>query len=451
MTRNFFLHIHAPKVHLYSLRPTYTWGLGLMAAFLFLFLLVTGALLMLYYTPSVERAYDSVKDIMFVVPAGRYLRNMHRWAAHALVLVAFLHAMRVFYTGSYVGRRLNWVIGVALLFVTLLLSFSGYLLPWDQLAYWAITIGSNIAASFRELTDALRITAFFDIGGLVKNILIGGETVGQAALTRFYMLHIIFLPLLLMVLLALHLWRIRKDGGLSRPANADEIVAKEIEPNSLNNNQSANFKIYAWPTALWAELAVLMLIGALLFLAAYVVDAPLLEHANPAVPENPAKSPWYFLGIQELVSYSAFSGGILIPLGFLAFLVSIPFKDTQENYLGEWFSGSLGKKIMRQSALFALLFTAALFALHVSFGWINDWFPGTPQLLLTFVNPGTLTALAYILWSIYVQRKWQSTRMAAIALFTCVMLGYLFFTLIGIYFRGPNWEFYWLKSQWPAL
>ncbi|MFW5878059.1 MAG: cytochrome b N-terminal domain-containing protein, partial [bacterium] len=153
ITRNFFLHIHSAKVHPHSLKPSYTLGFGVMLGFLFMILLLTGVTLLFYYTPSVERAYDSVKDIVFVVPGGRIIRNMHRWAAHGMVILVFLHMVRVFYTGSYSGgRSTNWVIGVAMLVVVLLMSFSGYLLPWDQLAFWAVTIGSNIAASFHELT-----------------------------------------------------------------------------------------------------------------------------------------------------------------------------------------------------------------------------------------------------------------------------------------------------------
>jgi quinol-cytochrome oxidoreductase complex cytochrome b subunit len=225
ISRNFFLHIHSPRVHLHSLRPTTTYGLGIMLAFLFLILLVTGVLLMLYYTPSVERAYSSVKDIVFVVKGGRYIRNLHRWAGHAMVIVAFLHLLRTFYTGAYLKKRtLNWNIGIGMLLTILILSFSGYLLPWDQLAYWAVTIGSNIAASARELTDAFNITHIFDPGGIMKRLLLGDETVGQEALTRFYMLHIVFLPVILVVLMGWHFWRIRKDGGLSRSENKGEMA-----------------------------------------------------------------------------------------------------------------------------------------------------------------------------------------------------------------------------------
>lgn len=457
MTRNFFLHIHSPRVQARSLQPGTTLGLGVMAAVLFLILLLSGALLMLYYTPSVERAYSSVKEIIFVVPGGRYIRNIHRWAGHGLVLVAFLHLVRVFYTASYLkGRRLNWIIGIAMLVVTLFLSFSGYLLPWDQLAYWAVTIGANIAASIRELTDALGITQAVDIGGLLKKILIGGETVGQAALSRFYMLHVVFLPLTLLVLLGVHFWRIRKDGGLSRPEHANERTPSKVtdaEMTDLMNNpvdKKDDQKVWAWPYALWGELAVLMLTLAVTFLPAVLFDAPLREAANPAIPENPAKSPWYFLGIQELVSYSAFAGGILIPVGFIAFLVSIPFIDRDSDNIGIWFSGRAGLRTCLRSALFAVVTTIALVGFYIHFGRLRDWLPATPQLVIILLNPATIITMIYTLWSLLIRHTTQSTRQAAMALFTCVTIGYIIFTIIGVYFRGPNWEFYWLKSMWPA-
>jgi quinol-cytochrome oxidoreductase complex cytochrome b subunit len=433
VSRNFFLHIHAPRVNLRSLKFTATFGLGVALAFLFLILILTGVLLMLYYTPSEGQAYSSVKDIVYVVKGGRYLRNLHRWAAHGMVILAFLHLIRTFFTGTYLkGRTLNWIIGVAMLLVTLFLSFSGYLLPWDQLAYWAVTIGSNIAASARELTDALGMTQLFDPGGFVKKLLIGDEVVGQEALTRFYMLHIIFLPLTLLVLMGVHFWRIRKDGGLGRPES--------------DNTQS----IHTWPTALWAELAVLAVTFAVLMAVAFFFDAPLRELANPLLPENPAKSPWYFLGIQELVSFSAFAGGIIIPLLFVFFLVSIPFRDRENIHLGVWFSGAAGKRVTLESLIFSAAVTVGILFVNVNFGWLGDWFSGTSQLLIIFVNPGTVLAAAYAGWSLFLRRRTGSAHFAAMALFTCALVGLIILTFVGVWFRGPDWEFFWLRSHWPV-
>lgn len=434
INRNFFLHIHANKVHPHSLEASYTFGLGVILGFLFIVMILTGVVLMMNYTPSVERAYNSVKDIVFVVPGGKYIRNIHRWAAHGMVLISFLHLIRVFFTGGYLsGRRLNWIIGVCILVVVLFMNFSGYLLPWDQLAYWAVTIGSNIAASFRELTDILGITQVLDIGGFIKKLLIGDEIVGQAALSRFFMLHVIFLPVTLMVLTAVHFWRIRKDGGISRPVDQTEE------------------KLYSWPVVMWAELAILLLTVAALLVMAFLFDAPLRERANTDFAENPAKSPWYFLGIQELVSYSAFAGGVIIPVLFLVFLISIPYMDREERNIGIWFSGRAGRKLTWQSLGFSLISTILFVIILVRYGWFRDWFPDIPQVVIMLVNPATLSALFYILWAVGIRRKTGSSRMSAIALFTCTMTGFIIYTAIGIWFRGPNWEFYWSPSQWPVF
>ncbi len=439
ITRNFFLHIHATRVHLHSMKPTYTFGLGFILGFLFLIMLFTGVILMVYYTPSIETAYQSVKDIVYIVPGGRIIRNMHRWASQGMVIVVFLHLLRVFYTGSYLGNRsLNWVIGVVMLVIILLSNFSGYLLPWDQLAYWAVTIGSNIAASAREFTDLLGITNIFDPGGFMKKLLIGGETVGQPALSRFFALHVIFLPLSMIVLMAIHFWRIRKDGGLSRPVR-------------YAGDKGATNKWYAWPVLMWTELAILILVVAIVLLIALLVDAPLLEKANPSFPENPAKSPWYFLGIQELVSYSAFVGGLIVPVLYLVFLFSIPYKDREERYVGEWFSGKQGLKLVFRSAIFSLLLVIIQLFIVVRYGGLRDWIPGISQWLVMLINPATITAILFFIVAEATGRRMKSTRMAALVLFTCSFVALVVFTVIGIWFRGPNWEFYWSASQWPVL
>ncbi|MEK6608880.1 MAG: cytochrome b N-terminal domain-containing protein [Myxococcota bacterium] len=217
---NVFLHIHPTFVRRHGLRFAYTFGLGGLSFFAFLALTVTGVVLMFYYRPFPEVAYRDMKDLAFAVPYGRVLRNAHRWAAHAMVLVVILHMARVFYTGSYrPPREFNWVVGVGLLFMTLLLSFTGYLLPWDQLAFWAITVGTNMARSTpfigHEGPFASLVGARIDND--VRFMLLGGVEVGQAALIRFYVLHCVVLPLAAILLLTVHFWRVRKDGGISGP------------------------------------------------------------------------------------------------------------------------------------------------------------------------------------------------------------------------------------------
>ena len=202
---NLFLHLHAVRVHRWTLRWATTWGLGLMATASFLLTLGTGILLMFYYKPYPDVAYESIKDIHFVVPTGQFIRNIHRWAAQVMVVAVFAHMARVFYTAAYrAPREWNWVMGMGLLVVTLGLSFTGYLLPWDQLAYWAVTVGTSMA-------DYVPL-----IGGGVSDMLLGGDQVGASTLLRFYVLHVAVLPLVMVGLLMVHLWRWRKDAMLDQ-------------------------------------------------------------------------------------------------------------------------------------------------------------------------------------------------------------------------------------------
>ena len=208
MTTNIFFHLHPVKVNLSSLKATYSLGLGIITTFLFVSLSVTGILLMFYYVPTVERAYPNIVALQTQVPFGQLLRNLHRWGAHLMVLAAVLHMARVFYTGAYKPpREFNWIVGVVLLILTLGASFTGYLLHWDQLSFWAITVGTSIA-SYEPV-----------MGSTVKKILLGGPEVGQEALTRFYALHIMVIPAIIFLLISLHIWRVRKDGGLAANEN----------------------------------------------------------------------------------------------------------------------------------------------------------------------------------------------------------------------------------------
>jgi quinol-cytochrome oxidoreductase complex cytochrome b subunit len=203
---NVFLHLHPTRIHRTHVKITHTFCLGGLSFFLFLGLTITGVLLMFYYVPSIERAYGDILALDTDVRFGKLMRNLHRWMAHGMVLTVLMHMMRVFYTGAYKPpREFNWVVGVVLLVLTLLLSFTGYLLPWDQLALWAITVGTNMVGSAPILGEPNRF------------VLVGGFQVGQAALIRFYTLHVIGLPLLAAVFMAVHFWRIRRDGGLARP------------------------------------------------------------------------------------------------------------------------------------------------------------------------------------------------------------------------------------------
>jgi quinol-cytochrome oxidoreductase complex cytochrome b subunit len=463
---NLFLHIHSVKTHKNSLKPSYTLGLGLLTTAFLAILTLTGILLMVYYKPTPELAYASIKDIHYVVPTGRMIRNMHRWAAHGMVVVVFLHMARVFYTASYrPPREFNWFVGILLLALTLALSFTGYLLPWDQLAYWAITIGANIASSPRELTDALGLTQYFDPGGMIKHLLLGANSVGSEALIRFHLLHVMVLPILLFLLLGVHFWRIRKDGGLSRPESEDDAAHSEVFSKSPTKTyglmaivrgksaavgQAPENTVNSWPRLFVAEMATLMAATAVVLALSLAIDAPLKEIANPVVPENPAKAPWYFLGVQELVSYSAFMGGIGIPTIALIGLMLIPYLDREKGGVGVWFGGKQGRWVALWSALFSAVFVVGLLVFLVRFGWLREWYPGIPQIVITFINPGTLYTLGFAAWSMWIMKRHNSTRLGAIALFTCFLIGYTILTYFGTVHRGPNWDFYWTEAHWPV-
>ncbi len=341
MISSFFLHIHSAKVSRHSLEAKYTLGLGLISAVLFGVLTVTGLALMFYYVPYPREAYRSMKDLQFVVTFGIVLRNMHRWAAHAMVAVVFLHMCRVFLTGAYKApREFNWVIGVGLLLLTLGLSFTGYLLPWDQLSYWAITVGTNIAAYAPV------------VGERLKFLLLAGHTIGPLTLLRFYVLHCVVLPLGVLALVALHIWRVRKDGlSGAEPARAavDEVdgafppSTKTYGLMALTRRPSASVEasdpadeVFAWPHLLYRELLVALGVIIALHLASLVFMAPLEEIADPTRTPNPAKAPWYFLGLQELVHYSALIGGVIVPTLVVVALVALPYVDRRPGGTGRW-------------------------------------------------------------------------------------------------------------------
>jgi len=381
MVSSFLLHVQPAKVNRHSLKASYTLGLGLISLYLLLILVGTGTLLMFYYVPSTDRAYNVMKDLQFVISAGLVLRNMHRWAAHLMVLFVMLHMCRVFYTGAYKSpREFNWVIGVMLFLVTLGLSFTGYLLPWDQLAFWAITVGANIAA-YAPI-----------IGPKLQFLLLGGHTVGQEALTRFYALHVIVLPAVAFLGVSIHLFRVRKDGGLSRPeevrSSVDRIALNELPTNKSYGlmelargttpqvGKNPDDEVFSWPHLIFREIILFLLVAVVLLFLSIFWNAPLEEFANAIHPPNPAKAPWYFLGLQELVSYSAFWGGVVVPGLLVGLLMLLPYIDRNRHGIGRWFA--------RERIVANTLFTFCLIVAIVltiigslfrgpNWSWQNPW------------------------------------------------------------------------------
>lgn len=352
---NIFFHIHPVKVYKDTLKITKTFGLGMISLYLFIILTVTGILLMFYFIPHTERAYQDMMDLQNAVTFGMIIRNMHRWAAHGMVAVVFLHMCRVFFTAAYrEPREFNWVLGVILFILTLMLSLTGYLLPWDQLAFWATTIVSQIIGSSLFIGEKLRF------------LFLGGTVVGQNALIRSYVLHVVVLPLITSLLIAAHFWRIRKDGGLARSESSpnnnrvDPDPAEDLKSYGLMNlvegktphvGKEPEEMTTTWPNLLFREVSLFLIVMIVIMGMSVLFDSPLEEMANPAITPNPAKAPWYFLGVQELVSWGhPFWMGVFIPTLVVIFLILIPYLDRHKIGTGEWFHPS--------RRLHSILFTA---------------------------------------------------------------------------------------------
>ena len=222
---NVFIHLHPARIPKHAVKVKYTWCMGGLTFFIFLVLTVTGILLMFYYRPVTEYAYGDIIDLKEQVPLG-IMREIHRWGAHLMVITVWLHMFRVFMTGSYKPpREFNWGVGVVLLLLTMFLSFTGYLLPWDQLAIWAITVGSRMAGATPFIGTSGPGSALLALGDVnfvheasdARFAMLGGRFVGEATLLRFYVLHCIGLPFIIMIFMIVHFWRVRKDGGISGP------------------------------------------------------------------------------------------------------------------------------------------------------------------------------------------------------------------------------------------
>jgi quinol-cytochrome oxidoreductase complex cytochrome b subunit len=405
---NLLLHWFPAKVFKPSLDWSYSFWLGTISAALFLLLILSGFPLLFLYVPSVERAYATVKDIEYVITFGSWIRSVHRLSAHLMVASVFLHLVRVFLTGAYKNgtgrgqmREWNWAMGVGMLLLTLFLSFTGYLLPWDQLAYWAVTVGTNIASSIPF------------VGPEIRELLIGGRTIEQPTLIRFYALHVIVLPAALGALFAYHMWRVRKDGGLARVDRAAILKERVEEPPVKTKTytllgvargtapairtttlEAPDLTVNAVPDLTRRTAIAVLGTIALISILATLLRSPLEEAANALITPNPAKAPWYFLWLQEIVTDTtvhigsftingAFLGGVLLPGLLIGLLTVWPWLDKSDpGAAGVWFA----KSRRNQNLVFLAL---------------------------------------------------------------CLVV--VAFTLIGTFCRGPYWHFYWPWQEWPEM
>lgn len=417
--KNLILHIHPTRVRKASLKLTHTWGLGGMAAILFLVQVFTGIILRFVYIPSPEKAYNSILIIQDQVLFGQFVRNMHHFSGMLMVVVSFLHLLRVFFTEAYhPPRHWNWIIGVGLMLTVVLSNFSGYLLPWDQLSYWAVTVATSMLHYIPGIGEWLMM--------LVR----GGNEVGSVTLLNFYNYHTAILPLIIVILMAFHFWKVRKAGGVVIPGgkkNEDKEYVSTI------------------PHLVARELVVALVLIAIIMIVSVFRDAPLLEKANPALSPNPAKAPWYFLGIQELLMhFHPFFASFVMPLIFLTAIIWLPFTKFENRDGGIWFFSDRGRKLCARTAIFTLLIIPLLVLLN---NFIPDFIESSSGFMAVIGNgllPVIIIMLAISGWIYWLKKKmgFEKNEIAQ-AVFVFFIVSYLILMFISIWFRGQGMALMW--------
>lgn len=427
---NLVLHLHPSKVAKPTLKFTYTWGLGGLALLLVALLAATGVMLMFVYTPSPATAYQDMLRLQTEVWFGQLIRNLHHWSGNLLVIVAFLHLLRVFFTGGFrAPREFNWILGVGLLLLVVGANFTGYLLPWDQLAYWAVTVGSSLLSYIPLIGEALR------------NFLLGGPEVGAATLTNFYGLHVAILPLTLMAIVSFHIWRVRKDT-LTIPhtleGKVDGAEGGQIE------------KVTTLPHLVSREMVfALVMTGAILLWSVWV-NAPLEAAANPDHSPNPAKAAWYFMGLQELLlHFHPLFGAIIIPGLSLGALILLPYQRFDLSAEGVWFRSKKGRQMAVVGVITALIAVPAFVVLDE---YVLD-LPGMLPSLPTIISNGwlPLAALLLLLIGYYdgIKRLFKASACETRqSVFVLLVTSFIVLTIIGVAFRGEGMA---LMLPWEVL
>ncbi len=419
----FILHLRPIRVAESTIRYTHTFGLGGMSLVLLTLLAGTGSLLMLAYQPVPGAAYESVTRLEDTVRFGAMVRAIHHWSANTLIVIAGLHLLRVFFTsGLRDGREFNWIIGLILLTAIAAANFTGYLLPWDQLSYWAVTIVTGMAASVPLVGDRL------------ATLLRGGSEIGPQTLVIYFALHTQWLPAVLFVGAGFHFWRVRKAGGVVKPPG-DEL-----------DQYGRSRQVLFLPHLLWRETAVALVLVAAIMLVSALFRAPLGDPANPGLSPNPAKAPWYFAGFQELLLHvhPLFAVVVLPLLGGVA-LLALPYIQVEPDLRGQWFLSARGRRTARVAALTALVSVPLLVILDEFVLGAGAAFTGVAALFGRGLGP-TLGFLVVLAVSYRVARRhYGASRHEAIqALFVLLAVAFAMLTAMGIWFRGEG-----MRLSWP--
>jgi len=424
--RSFFnsliLHFRPRNIRKRTLRFTLTWGLGGMAVVLVCMLFVTGMMLKFVYQPVPDRAYESIIHLQNNVLFGQLMRNIHHWSGYMLLIIVFLHFLRVFFTGAvYPPRQFNWIIGLAMFLAVLASNITGYLLPWDQLAFWAITICTGMLGYIPG------------IGGWLQALVRGGKDIGPATLSIFFAIHTAVIPAGLLILMPFHFWRVRKAGGLVIPRRPDEDEGSRDE------------KVPTIPNLILREIVVAVVLIAVIMVISALFNAPLGIKANPGLSPNPTKAPWYFAGIQELLlHFHPLFALFILPALIMIALFSIPYFTYQDNTAGVWFASLKGRSMAAVAALVAIIVTPIGIVADEFIIDFEAWLPGISPVVLNGILPATLIFAGIIVFYWLVKKKYLATNNESIqSVFVLFVVAFIILTITGIWFRGKGMALMW--------
>jgi quinol-cytochrome oxidoreductase complex cytochrome b subunit len=424
--RSFFnsliLHFRPRIVPERTLRFTLTWGLGGMGVVLICLLFATGLMLKFVYQPVPDRAYESIIHIQNNVPFGQLIRNIHYWSGNLLLIVVFLHFLRVFFTGAFhPPRPFNWIIGLAMFLALLTSNVTGYLLPWDQLAFWAITICTGM------------LEYIPGIGEWLQKLIRGGDEIGPATLSIFFAIHTAIIPACLIILMPWHFWRVRKAGGLVIPRRPDEDEGSEDK------------RVATIPNLILREIVVALVLIAVIMVIAAFLNAPLGAKANPGLSPNPTKAPWSFAGFQELLlHFHPLFALFIIPTFMLIALISIPYFSYQTETAGVWFASLKGRRMAVVAALVAIIATPTGIVADEFVIDFAAWLPGLSPAVVNGILPAAFVLAGIILFFWLIQRKYAATNNESIqSVFVLLVVAFIILTIVGIWFRGKGMELMW--------
>ena len=413
----FFLHMRPNRLPAATLRYSHTFGLGGMSAVLMVLLILTGALMMSAYEPTPDRAHDSILGLQTETLFGSLVRGVHFWSANLLIAVALLHMLRVFFTGAREGaRQFNWVIGLVLLGCVLAANFTGYLLPWDQLSYWAVTICTGMLGYVPG------------IGAWLQEAARGGAEVGPVTLIIFYTIHTTVVPAALVVLAGFHFWRVRKARGV--------VVPRQVHAPEPAETEYAR----GWPDLIMREVAVGAVLVTVVLALAIFFAPDLGTPANPGMSPNPAKAPWYFVGFQELqIHFHPVFSVLVIPLAAICGLVWWPYRRRETDPAGILFGSRAGRRTALLAAVTALVVTPLLVVADEGYFQTASWLNGMPAAIGHGLLPFLVLAAGVFAFRLVLRKRMKATREDADqAVFVLLAVAFGIMTVIAVWFRGEG-------------